>query len=261
MIDIFLLSDLDIVNKIFKLVSKKLSLNLTIIQNDNQLEKCDIIIIDDKIKDTNILKYKSLCNSLVYITNEDNQLNNDYNHILKKPFLPSTLEIFLEKLINLNKINDTQEEDSVDESMEDLVSFVSSIDNENLDEQDDEYIVSEDDETVIHKEDLGQGGVLDKNELTQLFDMINDEEQSNKEITSKMKDEDWIDLSKLIDDAIDDVQEYEFKENEPIKLILNQFSMQELMPLLKKLDQHIIDSLTDGKDITLMLRLEKNNEK
>jgi len=145
--------------------------------------------------------------------------------------------------------------------MEDLVSFVSSIDNENLDEHDDEYNLKEDDETVIHKEDLGHGGVLDKNELTQLFDMINDEEQSNKEITSKMKDEDWIDLSKLIDDAIDDVQEYEFKENEPIKLILNQFSMQELMPLLKKLDQHIIDSLTDGKDITLMLRLEKNNEK
>ena len=260
MIDIFLLSNLDIINKIFTLVSKKLSLNLNIIQNDNQLEKCDIIIVDDQIKDINLLKYKSLCSSLVYITNEDNNLNNDYNHILKKPFLPSTLEIFLNELINLNKTNNIQEEPE-DEPIDDLVSFVSSIDNENLDEQNDEYNLSEDDETVIHKEDLGHGGVLDKKELTQLFDMINDEEKSNQKISSKMKDEDWVDLSKIIDDAIDDVQEYEFKENEPIKLILNQFSMQELMPLLKKLDQHIIDSLTDGQDITLMLRLEKNNEK
>ena len=44
--------------------------------------------------------------------------------------------------------------------------------------------------------------------------------------------------------------------NDEYKLILNNFTMQELKPLLTKLNQNIIDQLVDGQEIKLILKVK-----
>jgi hypothetical protein len=189
---------------------------------------------------------------------EDGSDENGFDFIIEKPFLPSTLSINLEKIlksVNENNLNKqqvyTSEEPTNEEITDDLAKFIDTL----VSETDEESSFNSDDLTV-KKEQLGHGGVLDKEELSKLFDMINDDKPDNY-FKNIEKEDDWIELSDIIDRAIDDVSTYAFKENQPIKLILNQYSIEELAPLLKHLDQSIIDRLTDGNEITLQLRLEK----
>ena len=68
-----------------------------------------------------------------------------------------------------------------------------------------------------------------------------------------------MDLSSIIDQAIDEVNTvseiYSKFDNKPIKVLLNNYELDELTPLLNKLDQDIIDSLTDGYEINLQIKL------
>ena len=76
--------------------------------------------------------------------------------------------------------------------------------------------------------------------------------------SEKVEDE-WMDLSSIIDQAIDEVNTvseiYSKFDNKPIKVLLNNYELDELTPLLNKLDQDIIDSLTDGYEINLQIKL------
>lgn len=255
---IALISNTPIINKIFTLISNKLMVHLKIYTAIDDVEKnIDLVVVDDIFLEENIIKLKSFCNTLVLLK-EDGSDENGFDFIIEKPFLPSTLSINLEKILksvdenNLNKQQVyTSEEPTNEEITDDLAKFIDTL----VSEIDEESSFNSDDLTV-KKEQLGHGGVLDKEELSKLFDMINDDKPDNY-FKNIEKEDDWIELSDIIDRAIDDVSTYAFKENQPIKLILNQYSIEELAPLLKKLDQNIIDRLTDGNEITLQLRLEK----
>jgi hypothetical protein len=255
---IALISNTPIINKIFTLISNKLMVHLKIYTAIDDVEKnIDLVVVDDIFLEDNIIKLKSFCNTLVLLK-EDGSDENGFDFIIEKPFLPSTLSINLEKILksvdenNLNKQQVyTSEEPTHEEITDDLAKFIDTL----VSEIDEESSFNSDDLTV-KKEQLGHGGVLDKEELSKLFDMINDDKPDNY-FKNIEKEDDWIELSDIIDRAIDDVSTYAFKENQPIKLILNQYSIEELAPLLKKLDQNIIDRLTDGNEITLQLRLEK----
>lgn len=255
---IALISNTPIINKIFTLISNKLMVHLKIYTAIDDVEKnIDLVVVDDIFLEENIIKLKSFCNTLVLLK-EDGSDENGFDFIIEKPFLPSTLSINLEKIlksVDENNINNqqvyTSEEPTNEEITDDLAKFIDTL----VSEIDEESSFNSDDLTV-KKEQLGHGGVLDKEELSKLFDMINDDKPDNY-FKNIEKEDDWIELSEIIDRAIDDVSTYAFKENQPIKLILNQYSIEELAPLLKKLDQNIIDRLTDGNEITLQLRLEK----
>jgi hypothetical protein len=255
---IALISTTPIINKIFTLISNKLMVHLKIYTAIDDVEKnIDLVVVDDIFLEENIIKLKSFCNTLVLLK-EDGSDENGFDFIIEKPFLPSTLSINLEKIlksVDENNINNqqvyTSEEPTNEEITDDLAKFIDTL----VSEIDEESSFNSDDLTV-KKEQLGHGGVLDKEELSKLFDMINDDKPDNY-FKNIEKEDDWIELSDIIDRAIDDVSTYAFKENQPIKLILNQYSIEELAPLLKKLDQNIIDRLTDGNEITLQLRLEK----
>lgn len=255
---IALISNTPIINKIFTLISNKLMVHLKIYTAIDDVEKnIDLVVVDDIFLEENIIKLKSFCNTLVLLK-EDGSDENGFDFIIEKPFLPSTLSINLEKILksvdenNLNKQQVyTSEEPTNEEITDDLAKFIDTL----VSEIDEESTFNSDDLTV-KKEQLGHGGVLDKEELSKLFDMINDDKPDNY-FKNIEKEDDWIELSDIIDRAIDDVSTYAFKENQPIKLILNEYSIEELAPLLKKLDQNIIDRLTDGNEITLQLRLEK----
>jgi len=263
---IALLSNTPIINKIFTLISNKLMIHLKIYNTIDDVEKnIDLIVVDDSFLDENIIKLRSFCDTLVLLKN-NNSSENGFDFIIEKPFLPSTLSINLEKILKSieEKIDEKQdetpfinqkvyktEEPTNKEITDDLAKFIDSLVNE-VDEES-----SNSDDLTVKKEQLGHGGVLDKDELSKLYDMINDDTSDNY-LKNVEKEDDWIELSDIIDKAIDDVSTYQFKDNQPIKLILNQYSIEELAPLLKKLNQNIIDKLSDGNEITLQLRLENN---
>lgn len=275
--NLILISNIDIINKIFTLVTNKLSINLKVYTDTSSLSNADIIVVDEEYKNEDIIEYKMNTNCLILLTQENIDVEDtQFDFILKKPFLPSQLQALLE---NTNKITNVQEEQQEEEiveessdSIEDLISFVSDMTDDDepeiIDEyaefiENEKYIEDEEDEEndndiTIRKEDLGHGGVLDQDELSKLYDLVSDEEEINDNpIKKSMNDDNWIDLSNIIDKAIDDIIDYEFDSEKPIKLTLSKYSMTELSLLFSKLDQNIIDNLIDGKEIFLQLRLEK----
>ena len=270
MTNIILLSKLDIVNQIFTLVCKKLSIDIKIIDNEELLDNTDLLLIDSEFLNDNLIKFKTYSNRIVLIVNKNEDIDSTFESF-NKPFLPSVLESFLKNINITNSTNPIDEmkevfkddeffeEELQEDNLEDLISFVDniSIENETISDNFNEYDELSSDEITVKKEDLGSGGILDANELDKLFDMINDKEDDIKP-SSAMDDNDWVDLSDIIDTAIEDVQEYKFENNKEIKLILNQYTMKELSPLFNKLDQNIINSLSDGKEITLKLRLKND---
>jgi len=270
--NITLLSNVDIVKQIFTLVCKKLSINISIINDIQLLEKTDLLIVDSEFLENKQVNYQEYSSKVIIIANKNENINSDFE-IFYKPFLPSVLEIFLkniniedtrlnnEKSINqiFNNSIDIEEEKVQEDNLDDLISFVDEISNEKEIENFNEYDELGEDDITIKKEDLESGGVLDALELDKLFDMINEDNNEHKiDTKTQMAEKDWIDLSDIIDTAIEDVQEYKFEEDKDIELILNNYSMSELSPLFNKLNQNIINFLSDGREIRLKLRLKND---
>ena len=260
------------IGKIFALVAKRLAFEYEQFSSlENVDTDYDYLIIDDKIDiNKDLLKFFT---TKIILTGSTQALQ-EYDHTIVKPFLPSDLQKSLEKIFSLepSKVNNIElENQSVSEVVEeqnsaetiedishedlsvdtsDLSAFVDTIVSDMDNEEDGEELLT------IKKENLSHGGVLDKNELSRLYNMLGENIEKFDSIDEK-DSEDWVELSKIIDKAIDDIESYEYEEDKPIKLILNQYTMDQLAPLLKMLNQEIIDDLTDGKDIHLHLRLEK----
>lgn len=266
---IALISRVEIINKIFTLISKKLLVTVKIYKTLQIEEKqFDMIVVDDAFLGENIIKLKAISHTLVLLKN-DSLSEVGFDFIIEKPFLPSTLTQSLENILktidtpafNSSEESPLEEEQTIYKSSEpsekeitdDLAKFIDSMVNEI-----DEEIAYNSDDLVVRKEHLGHGGVLDKDELSRLYEMIHDEESNITKINKEDKESDWIELSDIIDKAIHDVSVYDFKEDKPIKLLLNKYTIEELAPLLKKLNQNVIDRLTEGNEITLQLRLEKD---
>ncbi len=249
---LLLVSDIDIVKQIFTLVAKKLSINFTIIDNPQAIDDIvDIIAIDEQ---ENNIDYTKYAKDILYLGD-----SSDYEFVLNKPFLPSQLQNILELIYTKQNSTTSQISTTSNDGVEELISFVSDMTDEIEPDKHNDYNQLEDDDEnlIIRKEDLGSGGVLDKDELSKLYTLVNDEDDDEISQQEEDDEENWVDLSNIIDQAIDDISEYEFDTQKPIKLILNKYSITELSTLFNKLDQNIIDSLTDGKDILLQLRLEK----
>lgn len=249
MVNTVLISDNKIVNKIFSLVANKLAIKLKVSNNCDILDTFDIVFLDENYLDENLIQLKAITKKFILISSKTTTTINDFDYIIQKPFLPSKLQNELQDIIRvIGESSVLKDKEETKDDVSDLVDFVDSMfdDTNNID--------NDADESIILEQNLGHGGVLDKNELSKLFEMVNDE--VTQEID--MDDEnDWVELADIIDKAIDDVAEYEFEENKPIKLILNEYSMEELKPLFQRLDQEIIDKLVNGEDISLQLRLGK----
>jgi hypothetical protein len=124
----------------------------------------------------------------------------------------------------------------------------------------------ETDDSVVSRSSVDQGGILDRNELSMIESIIGENISNNSsDDYAEIDDEDnnqWIDLSSIIDQAIDEVNTvdhiYDKDDNNPIKLLLNNYELDELKPLLSMLDQGIIDSLADGNEVSILLKLDSN---
>jgi len=253
---LLLISNTPIVIQIFELVCKKLGLEFEK-SNDNEVEsQYDVIIIDKEFVDNRFNIIKQYSKKLGAISNEELPFEKARDFLIPRPFLPNQLqEIILEQI---QIIKDEEKEDLIhnrsetESATKEVVDYVESLADDIALDIDDES-----DESIITVASLKDGGILDNKELNKIQDMLHSNDIQNE--VQELEEDDWLDLSDIIDKAIDDVKDYEFEVNvnEPIKLLLNNHNMADLKPLLTKLDQNIIDSLIAGEIIDIQLKLKE----
>ena len=261
--DLILVTKTPIIEKIFTLVCAKLGLNLSV-QSDISFDKnVDIIIIDEEFISDKFNSLKTFTNRLGAIVSEELPFDKSRDFIINRPFLPTELETHLKEQIELinneddiygieeqtnSSNNEFDEEQVITNYVESLAEDVA------LD------IEEENDESIVTIASINDGGVLDNNELTKISDILHDDEIHDK-VSNNVDENDWKDINAIIDDALNEVKEYEFdleddNKNKPTKLILNNYSINELKPFLQKFDQNVIDKLSSGEDVDVRLSLK-----
>lgn len=258
--DLVLITKTPIIEKIFRLVCKKL--DLAVIVKDNLLfekeEIFDLIIVDEEFINDDFNNLKRNTKKLAAITSEELPFEKSRDFIIKRPFLPTALEDMLAEQIEYIKEDETTKDDVRNAANEEEIvsNYVESLADDvafNIEEDNDESIV-----TIASLKD---GGILDNSELSKITDILQDEE-IEKEL--QVSENDWKDINEIIDDALSEVSDYEFdlSENEtkdtssPIQVLLNNYSLEELKPFLQKFNQNVIDRLSNGEDIDVRLSLK-----
>ena len=271
---LLLICETTIIEHIFTLVCKRLNVKLTLQKTNNVNEEFDLIVIDQKFIDDKFNLIKQYSRKLGAISSEELSFDKARDFIIPRPFLPTKLEsILLEqvKLIKEKKENENNEKrisfskklDKEDEEVTvPIVNYVNSLDEEEYYEKDnifeDEYDEDEEDESIVHINHDKVTGILDNRELNKINDILREDNIQN-EINLEKKD--WKDISAIIDDALEEVKEYEFDlsqpEIKPYHLILSNFSITELRPLLEKFDQTVIDKLSSGESVDIRISLKE----
>jgi len=280
--DLILVSRKPIIIQIFTLVCKKLNISLEILPEAQLDHKVDIVIIDNEFIDDRFNILKSYSKLIGAITNDELPFETANDFIVPLPFLPSSLQTILEQQLEvLNKrLNSKMYISNIEVTDEDYQDefTVNNIDNEHDDTQQAvEYlegladniaddIKEETDDSMVLASSIKNGGILDANELSNIENIINDNitDDSTSFVESDSSDDEWLDLSSIIDQAIDEVNTvndiYDIFDDKPIKLLLNNYDLEHLSPLLNMLNQDIIDSLTQGYEINLQLKLMTDDE-
>jgi len=236
--DIILLTSESIIKHIVSLVAKKNDLDLLVLEDCNSCQNSKIIICDEENKyNQQLLQFSK---NIVLLTKKDISDISKYSLIIKKPFLPLSFEkSILEILSNIHTTKHQDETNNIEDKAQDLVEFLNELDETNN---------KEEDEILIPKEVLDKGGILDKEELTKLSQILDDE---IKTISPKEENETNLDnLSAIIDNAIEELSNEEVKQkNNKYEIILKKYTFDELKPLLTKFNQEMIDKLVNGEEI------------
>jgi hypothetical protein len=280
--NLVLVSKKPIVIQIFTLVCKKLNISLEVIHDAQIDHKVDLIVLDNEFINDRFNIIKSYAKIIGAISKEDLPFEFANDFIIPMPFLPSVLQNILETQVEiLNKrINsktyvsnvEVEDDDYEDEfaisSMQKDDPLVSVEYLEGLADDIADDMREETDDSVVSVSSVNQGGILDRNELSMIENIIGEHSEYNKQKdfidADKESDEQWIDLSSIIDQAIDEVNTidhiYDREDNNQIKLLLNNYELDELKPLLSMLDQEIVDSLADGNEVSVLLKLDSNDK-
>lgn len=250
--NLILITKTPMVEKIFTLICKKLNINI-LVKDDLVIENSvDFIIVDEEFVNDDFNSLKQKTKKLAAITSDELPFDKSRDFIINRPFLPTALEVLLSEQMTFIE-EDTADDEIIQKDIneEELMSnYVESLADDvayNIEEEGDESIV-----TIASVND---GGVLDNSELHKISDILHDDDVQN-EVT--IGENDWKDISEIIDDALNEVSDYEFdiNLNDPIKLILNNYNISELKPFLQKFDQGVIDRLSNGEDVDVTLSLK-----
>lgn len=271
---LLLICNTAIIEHIFNLVCKRLGIDLNIEKNTKFQGKFDFIVVDQPFIGSDFLKLKKFTKKLVAINSEELSYDLPSDFVVPRPFLPTKLEAILKEQIKIlkdeienghnfdtfkdslvkdNYIEDSQSFNEIQEKESDLAEdfFETLIE----DDFDDGFFRKNDldDESIVSLNSIRQGGVLDKSELKKINSFLDDKSEN----IQKLEERDWKDITDIIDDALDEVKDYEFDlEKEDYTLVLNRFKMDELKPLLLKLNQNIIDRLARNEVINLKISLK-----
>jgi len=271
---LLLICNTAIIEHIFNLVCKRLGIDLNIERNTKFQGKFDFIVVDQPFIGSDFLKLKRFTKKLAAINSEELSYDLPSDFVVPRPFLPTKLEAILKEqmkilkdeienghnfdtfkdsLVKDNYIEDSQSFNEMQEKESDLAEdfFETLIE----DDFDDGFFRKNDldDESIVSLNSIRQGGVLDKSELKKINSFLDDKSEN----IQKLEERDWKDITDIIDDALDEVKDYEFDlEKEDYTLVLNRFKMDELKPLLLKLNQNIIDRLARNEVINLKISLK-----
>ena len=216
---ILLLNENPVVNKLVTLSAQKTSDELEIVDNIDAISgnSYDLLVIDDTVLNEDLLselKNKISFSKSLYICSRDAQELEGFTNIIKKPFLPTDLvELFASfgKEMSERNVEDLQSDISIDDddiSLDDELV----IDDEDI-SLDDELAVEDedislDDELAIDDEDISvddeiPAGVLDKDELQEVQDLLDDEGMDSTELDEADLDLDLDEELDLEDDDFD----------------------------------------------------------
>lgn len=278
---LLLICETSIINNIFTLVSKKLNLKLTIVDNIIEFkEEYDFIVVDHSYIDDDFNKLKQYTKKLAAICPDELPFDKSRDFIIPRPFLPTQLQDLLSEHIQIIKEENLKEASDYNRVMpsnkEVLLDELAYEEDEEVTIPVTDYVDSlvedvaleiedENDESIITLASLKEGGVLDSGEISKINDIL-EEEQLQAKIDYE---EDWKDIVDIIDDALSEVREYEFSLNnntslpdkDYYELILNHYSINELKPFLSKLNQEIVDKLSAGEIVDLKIKLKESSGK
>ncbi len=280
--NLVLVSKKPIVIQIFTLVCKKLNISLEVLHDAQIDHKVDMIVLDNEFINDRFNIIKTYAKIIGAISKEELPFEFANDFIVPMPFLPSVLQEILETQIEiLNKrINsktyvsnveveddDYEDEFAINTMQKDdpsiSVDYLESLADDIADDMREEA-----DDSVVSRSSVNHGGILDRNELSMIESIMGEQAEFNTQNdfidVDEESDDQWIDLSSIIDQAIDEVNTvdhiYNKTDNNPIKLLLNNYELDELKPLLSMLDQEIIDSLADGNEVSVLLKLDSNDK-
>lgn len=273
--NLLLICETPIIEQIFTLVCKKLKLTLSIKDSTNDIkDNYDLIVIDQSFIDDKFNIIKKYSKKLGAISSEELPFDKSRDFIIPRPFLPTKLQELLAEEVELiiqeekqSEINEPVqnyeprvygEYDEDTEVTVPVTDYVESLADEVFND-----IQEESDESIISQASLNEGGVLDFTELSKINQILKDEQTQNE---ISLEQEDWKDISDIIDDALDEVKEYEFNLDEgqgkseilPYKLVLSDYNLEELKPLLEKFNQEVVDKLSTGESVDIRLVLKEN---
>ncbi|GGD32692.1 hypothetical protein GCM10012288_03300 [Malaciobacter pacificus] len=270
--NLLLICETAIIEHIFTLVCKKLNIDLTVQKNNNVEDRYDLIVIDQNFIDDKFNIIKQFSKKLGAISSEELPFDKSRDFIIPRPFLPTKLTVLLQEQMDVIKeeaqvesykkekviANDVADLDYEEEDVEVTVpvtAYVDSLANDIY-----EQIEEENDESIVNLATLKSGGVLDLSELSKINDILK-EESIQDEIN--LEKEDWKNISDIIDDALEEVKEYEFdleqNQPKPYNLVLSHYQIDELKPLLEKFNQTIIDKLANGETVDVKIALKEKN--
>ena len=288
--NLLLISEASIIEHIFTLVCKRLEINLTIQKIHSLNADYDLIIVDQTFIDDKFNSLKPHTRKLGAISSEELSFDKSKDFVIPRPFLPTQLEAILIEQKQILKDEDEYEDEKsrlvattpyvepivqtqpiVHDDNDDSVIIVPIVDyvetaldqevlrnSKNIEPVIGEY--DEEDESIVSLNAMNLGGVLDSNELNKIADILREDTIQNE---INLEKNDWQDINSIIDDALAEVREYEFdlkqqqvQSVKPYELILSNFNINELRPLLEKLDQTIIDRISAGEIVDVKISLK-----
>lgn len=275
--NLLLICETNIIEHIFTLVCKRLNIKLNLQKTNNVSEKYDLIVIDQSFIDDKFNLIKQYSRKLGAISSEELSFDKARDFVIPRPFLPTKLESMLLEQIKFIKEEKEEEssnkrisfsKSSYEEEDEDVtVPVVHYVDSLNEDQEDfkrvskkfeEDNYEEEEDESIVHLQTLKSSGILDFGELNKINDILREDNIQNE---INLEKNDWKDISSIIDDALEEVKEYEFDLGKtpvkPYNLILSNFSINELRPLLEKFDQTVIDKLSSGETVDIRMSLKE----
>lgn len=269
---VLLICDTTIIEHIFALVCKKMNIDLTIQKSTIVNEEYDFIVVDQAFIDDNFNNYKQYTKRLGAISSEELSFSKARDFIVPRPFLPTILEAILNEQIETlyddelnysrraSVYNNFEEEDKTFIIQKNSILNDNIFKNENVVDKeisDDEFAFI--DESLVNISSLNNGGILDNNELNKINSILKEEKIQNE---IELEKSDWKDISSIIDDALEEVREYEFdlthNDTKIYNLILNKFDIEELKPFLEKFNQNVINRLVSGEVVDVKISLKES---
>ncbi|MBL1242904.1 MAG: hypothetical protein COA39_000635 [Sulfurimonas sp.] len=235
--NILLINDNPVVNKLVTLSAQKTSDNLEVVDSLANLESStyDLVVIDDTLYSDELhmeLNAKVKYSSSLYICARDAEEVNSFTKILKKPFLPTDLvELFsvLSKEtdeIDLSVLEVHEDENEVedevilgDQDLESLDDLGELDELEGLDELEDLEFKDEELENLDELEDDVIGdSVLDDDEAQKVKELLQEtdsnislDEELEVEVEIEEEVEAEIDIASQIENAVEDLSEEELE--------------------------------------------------